>query len=142
MRTLSPLKMLSQLAIFAILITSALTANFSYSHRLFISPNTLKTYLLHNTHSSSTYQEAGEICSQYPHGRLAEITSGSGDVEFLGQFVESLDEPYWIGGLADSSTTVPCAAIYSGGAVAIPKPSALNQSPCIQKLNVLCEISS
>lgn len=123
-----------------LLISSAMPAPFSPSHRLVISPNTLKTFLLHNSHSTSSHTAAQQICAQYPHGRLAEISAGSGDVEFLGKFVESLDEPYWIGGLADSPASAPCAAIYSGGAVAIPKPLSKYQSPCSRELNVLCEI--
>ena len=126
--------------IFSLLSAAAFAANFSSSHRLVFSPNTSKTFLLFNSHSSSTYEAARAICASYPNGKLAELAAGTGDVDFLGRYVESLEEPYWIGGLVDSATSVPCAAIYSGGAVAIPKPSKRNESPCAQKLNVLCEI--
>lgn len=124
-----------------LLISNVMAAPFNPSHRLVISPNTSKTFLFHNSHSSSSHTTAQQICAQYPYGRLAQISVASGDVELLGSFVESLDEPYWIGGLEESGeSVVPCAAIYSGGAVAIPKPPSRNQSPCSRFLNVLCEI--
>ena len=124
------------------LISIASAAHFTSSHRLIISPYTSKTFLLHNSHSSCTYATAKQICSQYPHGRLAELDTNSGDVEFIGRYVESLDEPYWIAGLTDYPSSATCAAIYSGGAVAIPKPLSKHQSPCSNKLNVLCEIGN
>ena len=136
--------MLAKLLVIVITLSTPFTlaAPFAPSHRLLVSPYSAKTFLLHNSHSSTKYASARHICSQYPHGKLAEISAGSGDVEFLGGFVESLDEPYWIGGLTDSPTAAPCAAIYSGGAVAIPKPPSQDQSPCTRKLNVLCEIET
>ena len=59
------------------------------------------------------------------------------DIDYLGQFVESLEDPYWIGGLENGSSV--CAALYAGGAVAIPKPKTHQNSPCEVHLNVLCE---
>lgn len=128
-------------SVFVILTFSAFaivnSAIFSYSVRQVTSPHTAKTYLLHNSQSSSSFRSASAICDSYPHARLAVISPA--DIDYLGQFVETLEEPYWIGGIENGSGV--CAALYSGGAVAIPKPKRYQKSPCETHLNVLCELS-
>lgn len=116
------------------------SATLSYSVRQVTSPHTSKTYLFHNSRSSSTYHSASAICDSYPGAQLAVLSASDGDIDFLGQFVESLDEPYWIGGLESSGGV--CAALYFGGAIAIPKPQKSQKSPCEAHLNVLCEFSN
>ena len=108
--------------------------------KVIISPYTSKTYLLLNTNSSTDFNSAAQICSSHSNAQLATLSTSSGDVDFLGQFVESLDSPFWIG-----SETFPfygsvCAALYSGGAIAIPKPQDGSKSPCDSHLNVICEM--
>ena len=118
-------------------ITFVHSAIFSYSVRQVTSPHTSKTYLLHNSKSSSSFRSASAVCDSYPGAQLAILSPA--DIDYLGEFVESLDEPYWIGGLESGSGV--CAALYSGGAVAIPKPKKYQKSPCETPLNVLCELS-
>lgn len=101
------------------------------------SPNTLKTYLFYNTRSNTPFSTAQTHCPS--NSKLASISSESGDVDFLGQFIESLDHPYWIDG-SQFNTPMPCVALYAGGAIAIPKPSKSNQSPCDTRMNFICEI--
>ncbi len=118
---------------------SAANVDYSTKESLTVtSPHTLKTYLLYNSHSSTTFTAAQTLCP--PHSKLASIPLESGDVDFLGQFIDSLDHPYWIDG-SDFSTPVPCTALYAGGAVAIPKPSKTGESPCDAQMNFICEIS-
>jgi hypothetical protein len=118
-------------------VTFVNSAIFSYSVRQVTSPHTSKTYLLHNSHSSTSFKSASSICDSYPGAQLAVLSPS--DIDYLGQFIESLDEPYWIGGLENGSGN--CAALYYGGAVAIPKPKKYQKSPCETNLNVLCEYS-
>lgn len=100
------------------------------------SPHTLKTYILYNSRSSTSFASAQTLCP--PHSKLASISPDSGDIDFLGQFIESLDHPFWIDG-SEFNTPIPCVALYAGGAVAIPKPSKSGQSPCDNHLNFICE---
>lgn len=121
------------------LITNIQSATLAYSVRQVTSPYTSKTYILHNSRSSSSHHAASLICSSYPRARLASLSADSGDIGFLGQFIESLEEPYWIGDMEDSGIS-SCAALYAGGAIAIPKPTSPHSSPCDSLLNVLCEL--
>lgn len=115
-------------------------ATVSYSVRQVTSPYTSKTYLLHNSHSTSTHHSAELICHSYPGARLASLTADSGDIGFLGGLIESLDEPFWIGDMGGTSANTNCAALFAGGAIAIPKPSSPHKSPCDALLSVLCEL--
>ena len=106
--------------------------------RVVTSPHTLKTYHLFNSNSGTSFSVAQLTC---PSGtRLASIHPDSGDIDFLGQYIESLEHPYWIDGSVGFNTPVPCAALYAGGAVAIPKPTSPADSPCDSQMNFICEV--
>lgn len=111
------------------------------------SPFTGKTYIFYDSHSKVIFSDAKSICATYPNGRLASLSPSSGDISFLGGYIAD-DEPHWIAELEGTPLIGGvCAAIYSAGAVAIPKPPATSnqdqskKSPCQNYFNVLCEIA-
>ena len=136
------------LTIFLSLVASAcfaanLNSFMSYTAKTVISPFTGKTYVLYDSSSSTTHTEAADVCASYEkNSKLAVLQPESGDIEFLGGFIE-VDQPYWIGELTGALSTI-CSAIYANGAIAIPKKSSTSSSsssPCHNHLNVLCELT-
>ena len=118
-------------------------AALSHYERIVKSPFTGKTYILYDSRTKVTFYDAKSLCATYPNGRLASLSASSGDINFLGDCIAD-DQPHWIAELEGTPLIGACAAIYSAGAIAIPKPppstSNKKMSPCHNHFNVLCEI--
>jgi hypothetical protein len=130
------LTLLSTAFAFAFFSSFALSAHLQTSKTV-ISPHTGKTYLFHE--SENSYDSAEDICASFPTGKLASLQPNSGDIEFLGGFIE-VDSPYWIGKMTGTALDGACSAIYAAGAIAIPKRLNSHKSPCENHLKVLCEL--
>lgn len=128
---------LANITVIVSLLSLVGCASIEPSVKSITSPVTGKEYLFINTHSSTTHPSAHQICASHD-SELASLSPR--DIDFLGGYVESLDEPYWLGGLSLHGIRMlpPCLALYSGGAVAIPKSTTMG-SECDSQLNVLCE---
>lgn len=85
----------------------------------------------------ATFATAAASCAK-AGGRLAELATENGDeIDWLGTWI-SEGKPAWIGGL--NGFPYKCAAVYAGGAVAIPKAKT-GRGACYNLEAALCEMT-
>ena len=82
------------------------------------------------------FSSAESACSE-AGGRLAELEAESGEVAWLGGLMDT-GSPAWIASL--NGLPYKCAAVYAGGAIAIPKAKS-GRGSCHNLELILCQMT-
>lgn len=117
----------------ALLSLTSLVAASDLTLKTMTSPLSSITYPLL---SPEPFSSADDACRQLG-GRLAEVDADGGEVGWLGSWMPT-GSPAWIASL--NGLPYKCAAVYAGGAVAIPKASS-RRGVCYNREYVLCELT-